>query len=842
MKKSILLAAPALVLASCASDAIVDEHLGGYTGKTDAPIGFITNQKNITRAKNLQDTKHYNFGVFAYKDGETVNNVMENYLVGYNGNNVGYYMTTGNQTTLGDQPGLEDGKSQWQYEKLGYAEYDYSGEGFYKTSDVEYMSNVANQYLRYWDLAANSTYFYAYSPYIHGAEGVTASYVDGTAKGTSADTYVLTIPNGSLKDGYDDPALSEYMYASTKVKKTDYGKDVRLEFKRLNAKVNIKFWEDIEGYSVRILDLSSTHQGVQAAASIQENGAGHYGYRKGVYYKENGVKIQFADGQKTAIKQYEGKLSSAVATADQPLVFAAPTAPAIGTTRLSASESETDYYAIPKGDGADVLKNTGVNITDVQPAEADLAKTGFTFHVSYELTSTTGERIIVKDATVHVPFGYANWKENTHYTYIFKITKNSNGSTDPEVDDDIDPTDPEVPTEAGLYPIVFDNCTVEDWIENESEYEITPGTGSTYYNVVLSDYSMTNSQDNNITVTVERTSAHLGNGTINDAVVTVNGPASYDASKIEVSAGSILVKAGATVGTYTVTYTCDATDIDHDHTRTYTETFVVGNDYTVATTLPEVGTGGEAAAKLAITTTKNTTAEATPEGNFVIEYPKNITDDGKVAVSGTDITVAKDAKVGSYTLAYKVDGVVVARVEFAVVKYNFVLSQDVIGLDASPVVVTITPWGNYPGKISMNTIPGITVDATANTISVANTTAVGTYDVIYTVHAGENSEIKYKKSITVKNTYAVTLDVNEIDHDADPAETIVITTKKNGVEVTGQKANLAVQTEAGVAAPGFTISDDHKLTVAATVAPGNYKVVYTGETGVTVEAAFVVND
>ena len=106
--------------------------------------------------------------------------------------------------------------------------------------------------------------------------------------------------------------------------------------------------------------------------------------------------------------------------------------------------------------------------------------TGFTFHVSYVLTSTTGEKITVKNATVHVPADKCKWTANTAYTYIFKITKSSNGSTDPDDEDDIDPTDPKVDDEKALYPIVFDGVKVEEWKTDESEYNVTDGTQYKY--------------------------------------------------------------------------------------------------------------------------------------------------------------------------------------------------------------------------------------------------------------------------------------------------------------------------------------------------------------------------
>ena len=423
---------------SCANeDLVVDNSL--KADKQQKGMCFSSSIKNITKAApaKLQDFKRYNFGVFGYKSTDPTYPVIENYLVGYNddANKRGYYMTTDSQTTLGDKTETVDGQSYWSYEKLGYADYTYAGEdGYIKASETSLMSNYANQYLRYWDEAAPNTTFYAYSPYINGSGTVT--FDNGTK--------VLTIPSQSLKDGYDQPQLYEYMWAAKTVAKDDYGKDVQLSFKRLNAKVNIKFWEDIEGYSIQIIDLKEgTYNGVQAAAAIYSGSA----YSAGEYYSETGYSIDFSTSViSPVITQTHGTTVNNL----RPLVFKVPVETAIGTDKASASASPTTYFALPKN-------NT----------------TGFTFHVSYELTSTTGEKIIVRNASVFVPSDKCNWKANNAYTYVFRITKNSNGSTDPDDDPSIDPTDPNVGSEKALYPIIFDGANVEDWTPDESDHTIS---------------------------------------------------------------------------------------------------------------------------------------------------------------------------------------------------------------------------------------------------------------------------------------------------------------------------------------------------------------------------------
>ncbi len=417
---------------SCASDSIVDSAMNNDA--MQAAISFIPAQQNITRATKLQDFQRYNFGVFGYKSTDAANPIIDNYLVGYHDatNKQGYYMTLKTQTTLGDKEEVIDGQSYWAYEHLGNADYTYNGtEGYIQASQTGMMSNEANQYMRYWDLAAPTTTFYAYTPYINGAK--TATY-NNTSK-------VLDIPDGALTDGYDHPSDYDYMWAAATVSKGEYGKDVQLLFHRLNAKVNLKFYEELEGYSVSIINLlEGKYNGIQATPAILKGSS----YTAGQYYSKTGYSINFSSS--VTSPKVTQKVGTTVSNKN-PLEFAIPTDAPISTSKESATPSPTTYYALPKDN-----------------------ETGFTFHVSYVLTSTTGEKVVVKDATVFVPADKCNWQPNTAYTYIFKITENTNGSTDPVKDSSIDPTNPKVDPTKALFPIVFDCAQVEDWTPVDYEF------------------------------------------------------------------------------------------------------------------------------------------------------------------------------------------------------------------------------------------------------------------------------------------------------------------------------------------------------------------------------------
>lgn len=855
------------MLASCSSDFDLSEG-GGNAGGSDV-IGFQMRTGNTSRATTgLQGAGHYNFGVFGYKANDKVNPIMGDYLVGYFDAANGYAPKAG--STWGDMPGVADGKSYWMYEKMGFGQFNGTYAGETVNPNTPYASNNEGQYLRYWDNRASQTCFYAYAPYVNtGATHQTVTYVDGTPKGESSDTYVLTIPSGTIKHGFDDPSTYEFMYASAKVLVGDYGHDVSLKFNRLNAKVNIKFWEDIEGYSVRLTDLTPAY-GVAATPSIKDGTSNKYGYKLGKIYKENGAKIKFnADAEFQGLKQYVG------ATTQEPLNFKSPTASAIGESRVLATSSPSTYYAIPKGREGNPITGTVKNVlpnghihynsTGGAP-DLDIVNTGLTFHVSYELISTTGEKITVTDATVHVPYNYCDWTANKHYTYIFRITKNSNGSTGTTTPK---PTDPEVPTVNALYPIVFDNCVVEDWTTEDNEWDITEGnTAIPYHNITLSDYSVKAGTDITLSITdSDRQKDHRADST----KITVTKKGESDPLPVYTAATKTIATGTLAAGVYTVTYKCPHyTGANTNHPESWSVDFVVGNTYTLTTEagLTEVGLGGT----LPVTTT-NTTDPAnhtTPAGTLYIEYPTNV-DGSKVKVNGSNqIEVAADATPGTYNLCFKTeytfDGgnvtqVTVAKTPIVVKDYQHTLSTYLVKLGATPVkikVTTPTLGDHVTGDLSIATADGISLSG--NTVSVANNAAEGTCTVTFTVNDTRTSKVVETTTFKVENTYKLTMTKTTISRDLDRendesigSDYIVVKTYKNG-NITNSDSDVASELQLKVMDGDTDVTNLFKITKTAgqnryvlrvrKTAEVNkaYTLVYTGQAGKAVQAQFTVQN
>ena len=437
MKKTVFLAAAAIALASCSSDELVNSTAGDMNG--ESPIAFSVEKKNITRGTKFEELQRYNFGVWAYKvKGNESQLVMSNYLVGYSdGVGTGYDNSAVEKSTWNaSTDDVYDHKSPWFYEKLGNLEYSYSGDkNFFKTSE----SVNQYQYLRYWDLAYTNTNFYAYAPY--KATGV--GYADGK----------ITVENGAQTAGYDDNSKTEFLYAGYKALNSDK-KDVLLQFYHLGAKVNLQFYEDIPGYRVQIIDVTTTGTGIQATPATKSGTT----YTKADYYTTCGATINYNDNMEpTATVSH---VDNAANKTQENLKFDVPTT---NLKAYTAKVTGTKYNVIPENPASDGYAKSP---TTYYPVAQGDSKVGFTFHVSYKIIAEdNGEEITVHDARVYVPAKSGNefiaaWQPNTAYTYTFKITTNSTGSTATTTPDITDPT---VPTDKALYPIVFDGATVEEY-------------------------------------------------------------------------------------------------------------------------------------------------------------------------------------------------------------------------------------------------------------------------------------------------------------------------------------------------------------------------------------------
>ena len=107
----------------------------------------------------------------------------------------------------------------------------------------------------------------------------------------------------------------------------------------------------------------------------------------------------------------------------------------------------------------------------------------------------SGETIKVTGATAAIPATFSKWEVNTRYTYLFKISQNTNGYTGDD------------PTKAGLYPITFDA------VVKESTDAMQEGTVTTVSTPSITTYQEGSVTDNGI----EYKSGKAINVTVTDA-------------------------------------------------------------------------------------------------------------------------------------------------------------------------------------------------------------------------------------------------------------------------------------------------------------------------------------
>lgn len=405
MKKFKLFAASlaALALAGCTSE----DYLGDSVKRSNV-IGFGTGLKAVTRADfvhgDAAEKLNNNFIVYGFK----TNAAESSDQMVFNLYNVNYTSGTANTT--------ESNTADWEY--VGYANHD---------------GSVASQTIKYWD--------YAQDKYVFSAVSGTGIEATKTTTGTSVydKGWTIKIPaGGSIAD----------LYASDRkvVEKADYQKQVDLTFRALGTKIRFAMYETVPGYEVHIDKFyynSASWENTETNFAI--NGTFNTANAETVtpltitYYDdasgiENRPKVTYdADAVTTAKYGVFGANIQAT--------------PAIGTNSAEATYDQSDK-----------------SYTMILPYESMLhsEENVLELYVDYTLTSTdgSGETIEVKHASAKVPTNFNQWKPNFAYTYLFKISDNTNGTTGNPGDPDDPTTPPTDPT--GLFPITFDAVVVTD--------------------------------------------------------------------------------------------------------------------------------------------------------------------------------------------------------------------------------------------------------------------------------------------------------------------------------------------------------------------------------------------
>lgn len=430
MKKVIYLSAIAAVaLAGCTNDDTIVSNENELN--TSDGISFRMSAKMPTRAEEHVGadaaTKLNNqFVVSGFKGASSVPNgtgstVFNHYKVEYTANTAGK---------------TESNTADWEYVGI--------------TPLADY-GNGETQTIKYWDYKQDQYDFIAYSTsdatVIHGE---TPTPTDGKLYVTAiTPTSATSSTGGAYKVAGSTAQLSKFYIADlVTIPRADYSKEVKITFRNIAAKVRIGLYETIPGYSIK--DVKFYVNGTEGSPSAGTSGTLYSSsaniYTKGtytVYYPtvnsteptsdKNKAHVVFAATGDQASYQSFGELN---------LVRA----------QGSTHEEGGKYLGIASNSATYPTNSSEKPYTTVLPNES---ATSLTLRCDYTLISDDGskEEIVVHGATAVVPAIYCQWKSNYAYTYLFKISDNTNGVTD-----DLNNTNGSL---SGLHPITFDAATIE---------------------------------------------------------------------------------------------------------------------------------------------------------------------------------------------------------------------------------------------------------------------------------------------------------------------------------------------------------------------------------------------
>lgn len=462
MKKYFIFAASALALAGCSSDDYLGNNPGNENG-AGTTINFGGATGKITRAAkdhvgadaaNLLGEK---FIVAGYKgekstDGIATTKVFDHYIVKYGQNTAG--------TT-------DDNTSDWHY--VG------------EDPQTGLATVTGKQTIKYWDYSTGQYDFIAFSTgsissenvktdddaTISGDDQVKVTAVD--AENAKTKAYTIQGTAGALSKCYIADLVTAYNPEVTG--KPKYQQEITLTFRNLTAKARVAFYETIPGYSVK--DVKFYTDGTsENSNSVDESDATLFTTGSGAENKFYGggtatVYFPTVGTLKTEDTDYnKAHVSVAGENPSTTLEFAGLTYTTSDDNRLTESVYLSNSKVTPTyaGNSAEQAYKT------VLPNESG---TTLTLRVNYTLVSNdgSGEEIHVYGAKAIIPAIYAQWKSNYAYTYIFKISNNTNGSTavtgSPE----------------GLYPITFDAVVADSEEGNQTTVTTVATPSITTYQV-----------------------------------------------------------------------------------------------------------------------------------------------------------------------------------------------------------------------------------------------------------------------------------------------------------------------------------------------------------------------
>lgn len=421
MNKFFIAAASTLALASCSSDDFLGEIQGNEQNAATSAINFGGDTGKITRAtstgKTAAELLENNFVVVGFKGSKT--DAANNEVYAFDHYNVNF--------KDGSAFSTESNRAGWEY-----VNQDMTVNGADKSLA---QSGATQQTIKYWDHSCASYDFIAFSM---GKKDAASKYATPTHvdKGHLKDAaYTLSGNVNTLSECYisDMKTVTEPNYNKT---------SVSMSFRHLASKVRMALFEIVPGYvisDVKFYDATDDTATANPEGTLIGN------------FNNSGTLTVFfpTTGTDNASEKDYNKAH---------VKFTASTAPGEDGVLTSKNFGAVDYNNQAEGtisEGTTYLSQNaatpsycGAGYQNVLPSEG--AASAITLRIDYKLTSVDGskETINVKGATATVPAQYTEWKSGYAYTYIFKISQDTNGSTGG--------------TSTGLTAISFDAVVVDD--------------------------------------------------------------------------------------------------------------------------------------------------------------------------------------------------------------------------------------------------------------------------------------------------------------------------------------------------------------------------------------------
>lgn len=414
-----------LTLAGCTSEDYVgnDEHKWENENGKAISLNLVaapqTRSVGGSEAAGLLNNNFVIYGMKSFTSGTPATQVVFN---NYQAN----YVTGSNNTTTSNSAG-------WEY--VGYKNLPYgtttSSGGTLNNNGVATNATASgiDQSIKYWDYSANKYEFFGYSL---GGTSTTTSWATSTAM--SPYTFDLEGTQAELSACYISDLL-------TKVDQDATHTSVQLQFRKMESKVRIALYETIPGYSVKDVKFYPTEGGTSSTTA--------YLYDKSALTSSTATASLPSKGKFTVTYT---PLSSTPSTSQQtPANITWTPAETAGSTSsvsfgIANPGDESNQWIGWKETTTERVVDNGV-LTSLGAVYLGWTSSGSTkspevsvlpnpsgsdlyLKVDYTLVALDGygETINVTGATATVPSEFTQWQPNCSYTYVFKISDNTNGA------------------------------------------------------------------------------------------------------------------------------------------------------------------------------------------------------------------------------------------------------------------------------------------------------------------------------------------------------------------------------------------------------------------------------